>query len=98
WRSPASRRCIWVIREIEQADGKALVVEPIEDGGKPERVGADNGVARGVDEALAAVGQRAAHLLAGGDDEHVRPHGEAEFERAAADRSTLLRFQAGDGA
>jgi hypothetical protein len=60
--------------------------------------GSPSGVARGVDEALAAVGQRAAHLLAGGDDEYVRLHREAELERAAADRGTVLRFQADAGA
>jgi hypothetical protein len=87
-----------VVREIEQADGKALVVDAVENGGKPERVGADDGVARGVDEALAPVWQRAAHLLARGHDDHVRLHGEAEFEGASADRSTVLRLQADAGA
>ena len=71
---------------------------PVEDDRKLERVGADDGVARGVDEAFAAVGQRAAHLLACRDDDHVRPHGKAEFERAAANGGAVLGFQADAGA
>jgi len=104
-RRQCAARVLWgrigvlgAVREIEKANGKALIVHPIEDGGKAERIGADEGKTRRVDEALAAVGQRAAHFLAGGDDQHLRLHRETELERAAADGSAVARFEADAGA
>jgi hypothetical protein len=85
-------------REVEQADREPLIVDAVEDHGKAERVGADHGVAARIGEALAAFGQRAAKLLAGGNDDDLGLHGEAEFERAAADGSAVICLEADAGA
>ena len=87
-----------IAREIEQADRETLVVDAVEDHGQAERVRPDDGVSALIDETLAAVGQGAREFLAGGNDDHLRLHGEAELERAAADGGAVGRFEADAGA
>ena len=82
-----------VAREVEEADGEALIVDAVEDDGKAQRVGADDGIAGRVGEALAAIGQRAAHLFASRNDDDVRLHREAEFERSAANGGAVLALR-----